>query len=52
MCSVADPGKGFRGPALSLFLDQNEARWAEKKFFEAAPPTPLSKGVDDRPPLI
>ena len=50
MCSVANPGKGLRGPALSLFLDQNEARWAEKTVFEAAPPTPLSQGVDDRGP--
>ena len=50
MCSVANPGKGLRGPALSLFLDQNESRWAEKTVFEAAPPTPLSQGVDDRGP--
>ena len=43
-------GRGTGGPPPSLFLDQNEARWAEKNFFEATPPTPLSQGVDDRGP--
>ena len=34
-----------------LFLDQTEARRAEKNFFGTAPP-PLSQGLDDRvPPL-
>ena len=37
---VANPGGG-RPP---LFLDQNEARRAEKNFFEAAPT--LSEGLD------
>ena len=62
LLSVADPGEG---PGLSrLFLDPNEARGAEKHFFDAAPPPssravylrvcmtgpPLSEGHD--PPLI
>ena len=34
--------------APPLFLDQTEARRAEKNFFETAPP--LSQGLDDRPP--
>ena len=35
---MADPGEGLRGPgAPPLFLDQNEARRAEKKFSEAGP---------------
>ena len=46
---VADPGEGPGEPAPTpLFLDQNEARRAEKKFLETAPP--LSQGLDDRPP--
>ena len=32
----------------SLFLDQNEARRAEKIFLR--PPPPLSQGLDDQPP--
>ena len=43
-----DPG----GPGLPLFLDQTEARRAEKKFFSRPPPLPLSQGLDDWPPLI
>ena len=36
---VADPGEGAGSPdPLPLSLDQNEARGAEKKFFEAGPP--------------
>ena len=36
--------------ALSIFLDQTEARRAEKVFFETDPPTLfLSEGLD--PPL-
>ena len=43
-------GGALRGPAPTpLFLDQNEARRAEKKDFESAPP--LSQGLDE-PPLI
>ena len=33
-----------------LFLDQSEARRAEKNFFGDSSP-PFSKGLDDRPPL-
>ena len=38
--------------ALTLFLDQTEARRAAKMFFETTPPPPppLSEGLD--PPLI
>ena len=44
---VADLGEGPGGPPPPLsFLDQNEARRAEKKIFEAAPP-PLSQGVEE-----
>ena len=41
---VADPGIQGRGPGLPpphLFLDQTEARRAEKKFFETPPPPPF-----------
>ena len=51
---VADPGEGSGGPGppppLPLFLDQNEARRAEKIyyfFWRAA--LPLSQGLDDPP---
>ena len=41
MDSVADPGKGPGGTSLPLFLDQNEARRAEKNFFlRPGPPPP------------
>ena len=45
---------GFRGPGgpPPLVLDQNEARRAEKKFFKAGPPFPLSQGLDDRAPRL
>ena len=40
--AVADSGEGPGGPGPPLFLDQNEARKAEKNFFfEAAPPAYL-----------
>ena len=48
-------GRG-RGPAppppspFLLFLDQTEARRAQKKFFLRLPP--LSQGLDDRPPYL
>ena len=44
---MADRGEG----PPPLFLDQTEARRAEKVFFETAPP-PLSQGLDDRPHLL
>ena len=43
-----DPGEGPGGPP-PLFLDQNEAQRAEKKFCEAGPT--LFLGLDDPPPL-
>jgi len=44
---------GSRGGAWGphLFLDQTEARRAEKFFFWDRPPLRLSHGLDDRPPL-
>ena len=47
---------GFRGGARGtraplLFLDQTEARRAEKSFLETSP-LPLSKGLDDHPPPL
>ena len=52
--AVADSGEGPGGPGPPLFLDQNEARKAEKKFFLRLPPPPrLSEGLDYPPaPLI
>ena len=47
---MADPGEGPGGPGLPLVLDQTEARRAENIFLEDRPP--LSKGLDDQPPLI
>ena len=50
--SVADPGEG---PAPPLFLDQSEARRAEKNFFKTShpPPSPrLSQGLDDHTPSL
>ena len=59
--SVADPGEGPGGLPTppSLFLDQTEARRAEKKMLRLGPPpllivwmtgtVPLSEGLD--PPL-
>ena len=45
---MADP-EG-EGPDLPLFLDQTEARGAEKTSFgDRPPPPPLSQGLDDRP---
>ena len=37
---------GARGPGPPLFLDQNEARRAEKNVF-SRPGPPLSHGLDD-----
>ena len=48
--SVADPGKGPRGPSPPLppllFLHQTEARRAENSFLRDPPPTPFSQGLD------
>ena len=44
---VADPGES----PLLLFLDQTEARRAEKNWGQRLSLSPLSKGLDDRPPL-
>ena len=41
--------EGAQGACAPLILDQTEARWAEKIFFETALPR-LSQGLDDRPP--
>ena len=41
---------GSREGGHPLFVDQTEAQRAKKLFLETAPP-PLSKGVDERPPL-
>ena len=47
---IAGSRGGTRGGAVPpLFLDQNEARRAEKIFLEACP-HPLSQGLDDRAP--
>ena len=35
--TVADPGEGPGGPGPPSFLDQNEARRAEKNFFGGWP---------------
>ena len=42
-------GKGPGVPGPPLFLDENEARRAEKHVF-LRPPLPLSQGLDDPPP--
>ena len=36
-------------PSAPLFLDQTEAKMAEKNFFETGPP--FSQDLDDSPPL-
>ena len=40
---MADPGEG---PGGALFLDQTEARRAEKKILDTGPPLPSSQGLD------
>ena len=47
--SVEDPGEGPGGVRPSLFLDQTEARRAEKNLLDIAP-LPFSLGLDDQPP--
>ena len=42
-------GRGPRGLGPPLYLDQTEARKAEKYFFGRPPPL-LSQGLDDHPP--
>ena len=44
---IQERGPGPPPRPLPLFLDQTEARRAEKKIFEPRPP--LSQGLDDRP---
>ena len=44
-------GRGPGGPAPPLFLDQTEARRAEKIWGGGTGP-PLSQGLDDRPRLL
>ena len=47
--SCGSRGGAQRGPAPTpLFLDQNEARRADKKIL--SPPPPLSQGLDEPPP--
>ena len=46
--SVADPEEGPGGVRPPLFLDQTEARRAEKNLLDTAPP--FSLGLDDQPP--
>ena len=43
-------GRGL-GAHPPLFLDQTEARWAEKNILEDAPPI-LFQGLDDLPPSL
>ena len=45
---MVDPGRSPGNPGPSLFLDQNEARRAEKNSFKTAP---LSEGLDDLPQI-
>ena len=50
--SCGSRGGAQRGPAPSpLFLHQNEARRAEKKF-ESAPPPPMSPSIVDLEKLV
>ena len=48
--AVADLGEVPGGIGPPLFLDQTEARKAEKNLFGDR--FPLSQGLDDRAPLI
>ena len=48
-CAVADPEEGPRGPA-PLIVRVNWGPKGQKNFFET--PTPLSQGLDDRPPYL
>ena len=48
---MADPGEGPGGPRPPLFLDQTEARRAEKNLGGGTGP-PLSQGLDDRPRVL
>ena len=46
--AVADLGEVPRGTSFPLlFLDQTEARTAQKNFFGDGAPPPLSQGLDD-----
>ena len=49
---MADPEERLGGArARALFLDQTKARRVEKNFLDTCTP-PLSKDLDDRPPLL
>ena len=50
-CSGGSGGRDPGSPASRLFLDQTEARRAEKNFLRPAPPPP-SQGLDDTPPPL
>ena len=50
---VVDPEEGPDWPAPPPpILDQTEAQRTEKTFFGDCPPTPPSKGLDDRSPYL
>ena len=51
VCTLADPGEGPGGAHPPLFLDQTEARRAEKILGGGTGP-PLSQGLDDCPRLL
>ena len=48
--AVADLGEGSGGLGLPPFLDQTEARRADKKFLETFPPPPYLRVWMTRPP--
>ena len=50
--SVAEPGEGPGGTGSPLFLDQTEARRAEKSFLRPPPPPPISGSVWPGPPPL
>ena len=53
VCTLADPGEGPGGPRPPpLFLNQTDARRAEKMFGGGGTGPPLSQGLDDRPRLL
>ena len=50
--AVADPGEGPGGTGPPSFLDQNEARKAEKKFFLRPPPPAYLRVLITASPLF